>query len=587
MKDKTTDWRNLYGETWKGIITPAAFAHPAKFARGLIRKIYLHAFNQGWVKEGDRVLDPFGGVGLGGFDAARLGLHWTGVELEKRFYILGNGMACPGIDAAFWRRYQGRGGRWLALGICPDCGDLLDTNPPMLELFGKKIKAIPSQAAHRYGGNIGAWRQTFANYPGSARLINGDSRFLLSYLAEAEPVDLAISSPPYEEVINSGKNGIDWNKAGRPDRTKASVKRKEPTSTGELKYGETEGQLGAMPAKDFDLAISSPPFGQAQTGGGIAVNGYQNQEKRPGSEERPFDLIGERTYTPQNQGESDGQLANMPTKGFDLAISSPPYEESQIAKSSTGVNLEKQYQTYRASGGGASFEKFVATQQKHTTEYGITEGQLGAMPAKGFDLSVSSPPYEQTRIDGNGDEGSSGLRDENGNYLRGPEGWKIRKEMGGRYGETEGQLGGMATDFWTAARSIVDQVFAALKPGGVAVWVVKDFVRNKQVDPFCEKWRILCEAAGFETVCQHRAWLVEEVGNARALFDFDDGQGNLVQAGQVVRLENGEVKKPTKERKSFFKRLHEKKGGARVDWEMVICMQKPGVQPVKTLDKES
>lgn len=518
MNDKTTDWRNLYGETWKGIITPAAFAHPAKFARGLIRKIYLHAFNQGWVKEGDRVLDPFGGVGLGGFDAARLGLHWTGVELEKRFYILGNGMACPGIDAAFWRRYQGRGGRWLALGICPDCGDLLDTNPPMLELFGKKIKTIPSQAAHRYRGNIGAWRQTFANYPGSARLINGDSRLLLSYFAEAEPVD---------------------------------------------------------------LAISSPPFGQAQTGGGIAVNGYQNQEKRPGSEERPFDLIGERTYTPQNQGESDGQLANMPTKGFDLAISSPPYQESQIAKSSSGVDLEKQYQTYRASRGGASYEKFVATQQKHTTGYGETEGQLGAMPAKGFDLSVSSPPYEQTRIDGNGDEGSSGLRDENGNYLRGPEGWKIRKEMGGRYGETEGQLGGMATNFWTAARSIVDQVFDALKPGGVSIWVVKDFVRNKQVDPFCEKWRILCEAAGFETVCQHRAWLVEEVGNARALFDFDDGQGNVVQAGQVVRLENGEVRKPTKERKSFFKRLHEKKGGARIDWEMVICMRKPtGGQPV-------
>lgn len=453
----TTDWRNLYGETWKGIITPAAFAHPAKFSRGLIRKIYTHAIAQGWVKEGDRVLDPFGGTGLGGYDAARMGLHWTGIELEKRFFILGQGMDCPGVSSAFWRRYHRRGSKWLALGVCPDCGDLLDTNPPAHVLFGVREKSIPIRAAHRYKGNLGTWGELFPNFPGSARLINGDSRRLLSLLAEAEPVD---------------------------------------------------------------LAISSPPFGEAQSGGGIAVKGYRNPTQRPSTADQPFDLVGERSYTPETQGTADGQLANMAMKGFDLA--------------------------------------------------------------------VGSPPYEGTRIDGNGDEGSSGLRGENGEYLRGAEGWKVRKEMGGRYGETEGQLGGMADDFWLAARAIVDQVFASLKPGGVSIWVVKDFVRNKQVEPFCEKWRLLCEAAGFETVCQHRAWLVEEAGNARALFDFSDGEGNLVPAGTVVRLEDGKVKKPTKERKGFFKRLAEKNGSPRIDWEMVICMRKTtGGQPVHLLHEES
>jgi hypothetical protein len=30
-----------------------------------------------------------------------------------------------------------------------------------------------------------------------------------------------------------------------------------------------------------------------------------------------------------------------------------------------------------------------------------------------------------------------------------------------------------------------------------------------------------------------------------------------------------------KERKSFFRRLSEKKGSPRIDWEDVICLEKP------------
>lgn len=37
------DWTGCYRDGWKGIITEASFAHPAKFSRGLIRRIYEHA----------------------------------------------------------------------------------------------------------------------------------------------------------------------------------------------------------------------------------------------------------------------------------------------------------------------------------------------------------------------------------------------------------------------------------------------------------------------------------------------------------------------------------------------------------------
>src|SRR5690349_5797609 len=82
-------WHGLYGESWKGLIHDDAFAHPAKFSRALVRKIYDHVIAEGWASKGDSVVDPFGGVALGGFDAMRHGLNWYGCELEEKFVSLG------------------------------------------------------------------------------------------------------------------------------------------------------------------------------------------------------------------------------------------------------------------------------------------------------------------------------------------------------------------------------------------------------------------------------------------------------------------------------------------------------------------
>ena len=87
---KVTQWHGCYRDNWQGVIVPEAFAHPAKFARGLIRCIYQHMLDSGYIAAGDSVVDPFGGVGLGGLDAMTFGLHWTGCELEPRVVELGN-----------------------------------------------------------------------------------------------------------------------------------------------------------------------------------------------------------------------------------------------------------------------------------------------------------------------------------------------------------------------------------------------------------------------------------------------------------------------------------------------------------------
>ena len=109
--------------------------------------------------------------------------------------------------------------------------------------------------------------------------------------------------------------------------------------------------------------------------------------------------------------------------------------------------------------------------------------------------------------------------------------------------------------FWGAARKIVEQVYFSLKPGGHAAWIVKSYVKAGQIVDFHDQWRQLCESVGFVTVHEHRAYVVEE-HNPRYNLD-------------------GELVVDVKERKSFFRRLLEKKGSPRIDWETVWCMVKP------------
>jgi hypothetical protein len=185
-----------------------------------------------------------------------------------------------------------------------------------------------------------------------------------------------------------------------------------------------------------------------------------------------------------------------------------------------------------------------STRNLQNAVYGTTPGQLGALREGDYAAAVSSPPYaaEQDRTRPHGGkmtDGDGGFR----NF----------------YSMDPANLGNPCDHsldtFWTASRAIVAQVHAVLKPGGVAVWVVKDYVRKGERVPFAEQWRQLCEAAGFQTLHVHRAWLVEERGAQHTIF--------------------GEVETRTVQRKSFFRRLAEKNGSPRIDWETVICMRKP------------
>lgn len=170
---------------------------------------------------------------------------------------------------------------------------------------------------------------------------------------------------------------------------------------------------------------------------------------------------------------------------------------------------------------------------------------------------VSSPPYE----------GSFDGRSENPDTTR----ERMRKaghderiiakvgdhahSAGIGYGDTVGQMGNsQGDDFWTAARQIMYQVAQLLPPDAVAVWVVKGFIRDKAYVDFPNQWRALGESCGFETTEWIRAWLIEDKGEQYNLF--------------------GELERKTIERKSFFRRLAERNGSPRIDYEVVLIQRR-------------
>lgn len=209
-----------------------------------------------------------------------------------------------------------------------------------------------------------------------------------------------------------------------------------------------------------------------------------------------------------------------------LCLSSPPYESSD--------------QNYKA--GWARFHATRAPLHKNDIQreaaYGNSEGQLGQMRAGEFAAAVRSPPW---------DNGAPPIAPERVRESHSP----------GDHGAAGPAYVAMPVmdNFWSAAAVIVAQTYAVLAPGGHACWVVKSFVRNKQIVDFPGQWRALCEAAGFVTLHEHHALLTEPRGTQLA--------------------HDGQHKNKDVARKSFFRRLAEKKGSPAIDYEVVLCMSKP------------
>src|SRR3990167_8662631 len=379
--------------------------------------------------------------------------------------------------------------------------------------------------------NLDLWQRKYGSKPGfgSARILQGDSRKLTEIIAGA---DLVCSSPPYaDQATHGARANRAANLAAAGIDAGAWLGDRRCTQGRSEGYGQSLGQLGAMKegeAPRVDCVVSSPPYTGAALGHTRGAAGDKREATGKYKQGYTQGAIVETEY-----GSTPGQLESMPEGKFAAVVSSPPY--AAIAAGAGGLN------TKPGKDGQQSGRSPDSASQGSDQHYGESVGQLSGMAEGAFDAVVSSPPFERAVHGYNGIDGSKHAK---------PAGKNSQAEAGG-YGETRGQLGNtVGTTFWQAARDIVAQCHHILRPGGMAIWICKDFVRKGKRVPFSDQWQALCEAQGFRLVCRHRAMLVAHHGEQDTIFGDND---------QI-----------TTERKSFFRRLAEKKGSPPIDYEDVI-----------------
>ncbi len=359
------------------------------------------------------------------------------------------------------------------------------------------------------------------------RIVNGDSRKLREHVG---PVlaECVVSSPPYADgCARQGKDPY-------PNYLEGSTQ-----SVSLVSYGDTPGQLGGMEAGTVDAVVSSPPYAEIASGsGGLNTKPAKDGQQGGRSAASPSQ------DTDSRYGESAGQLARMALGDVDAIVSSPPFTQGYAGGG--GINRVG----YRKDG---VVDDKVGERTYQGTAADRVDGNLETMPLGAVaDALVSSPPYEGSlaaSTDGiDWQQAKRANNDHSGQQRPGA-------SVAATYPATDGNVGNATGEtFWSAALDIVRESYAILKPGGTAVWVVKHFVRDKAIVDFPGDWRKLCESVGFETVTEVHAMLVaEETKND--LFD-----------GPTVKR---------RERKSFFRRLAEKKGSPRIDFETVYFMRKP------------
>lgn len=427
-------------------------------------------------------------------------------------------------------------GYWRENSIIGDCFGGVGTTGIIGAYHGLRVvsveleKKFVSLARRNYALHSSKWKAL-----GSPRpvILQGDSRAFHALVGKA---DAMVSSPPFTQGYQSG-GGINKNGYGPDGADKVGSRTYQGTGG-----DRTAGNIETLKEGSVSGVISSPPYAVISTGAG-GLN--TKTAKHPGQQSGRSAKAASQD-TDQKYGQAVGQIAALKEGSVDGVVASPPYAGS-IEGRGDNIDWEKagrpNDKVHRSTGRGAIADG-----------YGQSAGQIGALKSGSVDGVVSSPPY----VDGLGHGGKSPACEKLAAEKQHP------YHVNGAYGESPGQIERLASggadylngqtsvgpeNYWMAMDKVYRSCYQAIKPGGVLVLVVKDFVKGGQRVPLCDDTVRLIEHIGFQMVeCVH-AMLVKETVHAD--------------------LFNGSTTTKT-ERKSFFRRLHEKKPGAvKIDYEEV------------------
>jgi len=124
-------------------------------------------------------------------------------------------------------------------------------------------------------------------------------------------------------------------------------------------------QLGKVLKEKVNKIVTSPPFGKALSGGGIAKKGYNAKGRQ--------EDVGSRSYMPENTGDNPNNIDNLKYGSVNKIISSPPW------------GGKVQHKT-----------NYLGRQKKESGfEYSDNPENIGNLPQGNITKIISSPPYSE------------------------------------------------------------------------------------------------------------------------------------------------------------------------------------------------
>lgn len=317
---------------------------------------------------------------------------------------------------------------------------------------------------------------------GTATILQGDSHNLENLL-----VDSIITSPPYAETDPS-QSHMTSDKRGDPQNPNY-----RPSWKGKIAEGYCETSRPYV-----DKIITSPPYAE-----GKPFQDLDFMDKTSEDQSKRVDegKIKGHSFTPEARRrvfekvklgviENSNNIGNLKYGDIDAVITSPPYEES------TG----EKHHSPRADK--------LAEEKRNPVTY-TDKGDIGGIRsihhlfANWVDAVITSPPYEGS-ISGQELGQSEKLierqsgKDKWGKHLRlGESELHTYSGSGNNIGNLKGQ------SYLEAMKLVYSQCWKVLKPNGLLILVVKNFIRNKAEVDLKADTRKLCESAGFTFVEEH------------------------------------------------------------------------------------
>jgi len=312
---------------------------------------------------------------------------------------------------------------------------------------------------------------------GEATILQGDARNLNGLLA-----DNIVFSPPYAQI--SGDTGKTDKKLVNDLAKKFGRKSwvdSQNTPFRDKSIPDNPSNIGKLPYGSIKAAIFSPPYAEAQEGGGIAKKGYQ------GSKHSPTDLVGKRSYMPSQHGNTEGQIGNLPYKA-DAVITSPPYEGSI-----SGKELPESEKLIERKSGKVKWGKHLRLGRSQLTKYA--------------DAVITSPPYEGSKevhdiefLKKTAGDASERVRTgkTKGHYFtkEARERALLKKQQG--LIDNKANIGNLKSENYLQAMfQVYQECWKILKENGLMVLVVKNFIRDKKIVRLDLDTIKLCEQIGF------------------------------------------------------------------------------------------